>query len=70
MADNQPIVVNEDEAARMVGLSTRTLQRLRLEGSGPAFVKLTEKRVGYPVVNLHAWVASRSAASTSDATAA
>jgi hypothetical protein len=64
------IVVTEGAAARMLGLSMRTLQRLRIEGGGPPFVKLTDRRLAYSVEDLHAWVRSRSVASTSAATVA
>ena len=39
-----PLVLTEDEAARMLRLSARTMQRLRLDGDGPRFVKLTGRR--------------------------
>ena len=65
-----PLVVTEIEAAQMLRVSPRTLQRLRLEGGGPAFVQLTGtgSRIGYPVAALHAWLAARTVTSTSDAT--
>jgi predicted DNA-binding transcriptional regulator AlpA len=61
------IVVTEGEAARMLGISMRTLQRLRVDGGGPTFVKLTERRLGYAVEDLQKWVRGRARASTSAA---
>jgi hypothetical protein len=58
------LVITEAEAAKMLRLSGRTLQRMRLEGGGPAFVKLTDRRVGYTLGALAAWVNSRSVANT------
>jgi predicted site-specific integrase-resolvase len=40
------LVISEERAAEALGLSARTLQRWRVEGRGPAFVKLG-KRVAY-----------------------
>jgi predicted DNA-binding transcriptional regulator AlpA len=61
------LVLTEDEAARLLRLSARTLQRLRLEGEGPRFVRLTGRRIGYAISDLEAWVRARSVASTSEA---
>lgn len=63
-----PLVVTENQAAAMVGLAPRTLQGKRLDGTGPAFVQLTKRRIGYSVQSLREWVASRSVRSTADAT--
>ena len=62
------LVLTEDEAARMLRLSARTMQRLRLDGDGPRFVKLTGRRIGYAIGDLQAWVRARSVASTSNST--
>lgn len=62
------LVLTEYEAAKLLRLSARTMQRLRLDGAGPRFVKLTGRRIGYAIGDLEAWVKARSVASTSDAT--
>jgi hypothetical protein len=67
MADNSLLVVTEAEAGKMLGLSLRTMQRLRLDGGGPAFVKLTDRRIGYSVETLQQWLRTREVASTSAA---
>jgi hypothetical protein len=54
------------EAAKALRLSERTLERMRLTGLGPAFVK-AGRRVLYRQADLEAWVASRVRASTSEA---
>lgn len=56
------------EAARMLRLSERSLERLRCQGFGPKFVKL-KRRVLYDQKSLEDWIASRVVGSTSDATA-
>ncbi len=69
----QPVlIVTEAEAAKLLRLSSRTLQRLRLDGNGPPFVRLTPSgsRIGYALEDLHAFIRRRSVASTSAATVA
>lgn len=54
-----------EEAARHTGLSVSTLNKLRVFGGGPVFLKLG-RRVAYDVTDLDAWLASRRRRSTSD----
>lgn len=63
-----PLVFSNDQAAAMAGVSPRTMQNMRLDGTGPEFVMLTKRRIGYTLEALRAWIASRSVKSTSDAT--
>lgn len=65
-----PLVLTELEAADMLRLSPRTLQRLRLEGGGPRFMVLSLRRIGYPVAELEAWIAKNAVESTSGRRAA
>lgn len=62
------LVFSEKEAACHLGISPRTLQAMRVDGSGPPFVQLTSRRIGYAVTALESWIASRSVRSTSAAT--
>lgn len=48
------------------GLSNRTMERKRVDGSGPPYVKLG-KAVRYRVSDLDAWIQSRVVSSTSAA---
>jgi hypothetical protein len=57
--------MNATDAARMVGLSTSTLAKLRLSGNGPAYCKVG-RRVLYRQTDLCAWLDSRARRSTSD----
>ncbi len=68
MSSPSRIVVSETEAAQLVGLSIRTLQRLRVAGGGPTIVQLSDRRIGYSPADLEAWVGSRRLASTSAGT--
>jgi predicted DNA-binding transcriptional regulator AlpA len=63
------MILNESQVRDATGLSGRTLQRLRLEGGGPPFVRLTPGRVGYSRHALNEWIASRTFRSTSAETA-
>ena len=61
--------VNTKEAARIVRLSPRTLERLRTHGTGPRYLKPgrgARSRVLYRVEDLEAWVEATPFASTSE----
>lgn len=53
------------EAANVLGLSPRTLEKFRLTGEGPAFHKFG-RRCLYQMADLEAWAAGRRRRSTSD----
>jgi excisionase family DNA binding protein len=52
-------------AASYLGISTSTLAKLRLSGTGPAYCKLG-RRVVYRAADLEAWLESRRRLSTSE----
>jgi predicted DNA-binding transcriptional regulator AlpA len=52
-------------AAARLGAAAQTLERWRIEGSGPPFVRLSSKLVTYDVEDLDAWCAARKVTSTS-----
>jgi hypothetical protein len=58
------------EAAKHVRLSTATLERLRVTGGGPTFIKPIPTRVVYDVTDLDAWMRARRQQSTSENQAA
>ena len=64
MAGNT-VYLNTREAAERLGLSTRTLDRYRVSGDGPVFLKFGG-RVRYLLEDLDAWVRTRRRKSTSD----
>jgi len=64
-ASTSDLVMREDPAAALLLLSVRTLQRWRVEGRGPRFLKLG-KIVVYRRDDLEAWLASCSQQSTSE----
>jgi predicted DNA-binding transcriptional regulator AlpA len=53
------------EAARLLGISPRTLEKYRCHGSGPTFRKLGG-RVVYAIGDLEAWANQAACRSTSD----
>ena len=59
---------SERWAAEFLGLSRRTLQAMRQDGSGPVFVKISERRLGYTLAALQDWITSRSVRSTAEVT--
>jgi predicted DNA-binding transcriptional regulator AlpA len=59
-------ILRTPAAARFLGLGESTLEKMRLSGSGPAFVKLGSRAVGYDVEVLRDYLKSRTRRSTSD----
>jgi hypothetical protein len=58
-------LLTQREAAIALRLSERTLERSRVTGAGPPFVK-AGRRVLYRPDDLEAWITSRLRTSTSD----
>jgi predicted DNA-binding transcriptional regulator AlpA len=52
-------VVNELTAAKLAGVSPRTWDRMRARGETPPHTKLSERRIGYRLVDLKAWLDAR-----------
>ena len=57
--------VDTRQAAELIGMSSRTLEKWRVEGTGPPFLKLG-RRVLYSRADLEAWLLSRRRHSTSE----
>ncbi|WP_298169327.1 helix-turn-helix domain-containing protein [Novosphingobium sp.] len=65
-----PEILDTAGAAEYLGLSTPTLERMRLHGNGPQFAKMSPGPRGpvrYRRADLDAWVATRLVKSTSEA---
>lgn len=61
--------LNSQEAADILRISIRTLERMRVEGSGPRYLKAgkgTRARVLYRHADLEAWLNARTYVSTSE----
>ena len=63
------VFLTQAEAAEYLRLSSRTLERFRIAGTGPRFAKFG-RRVTYARSELDDWAAARTFASTSEADAA
>ena len=65
MTDEATRYLNTRQAADHLGLSTRTLDRFRVTGDGPVFLKFGG-RVRYLIEDLDGWARTRRRKSTSD----
>lgn len=63
--NDEGTLLNTRQAARRVALSPRTLERLRVTGGGPEFVKMGHA-VRYAVPKLNDWIERCNRKSTSD----
>lgn len=54
-----------EQAARVVGVSVSTLNKLRTNGGGPAFLKAT-RHVRYRLADLQEWLAAARVGSTAE----
>jgi predicted DNA-binding transcriptional regulator AlpA len=52
-------ILSTSQAAARLDLGQSTLEKWRCVGSGPKFIKLGTRRVGYSEADLDAWIASR-----------
>ena len=59
-------ILRTPQAARFLGLSPSTLEKMRLTGDGPPFVRLGARALGYDVDELRSWLRNRRCESTSD----
>ena len=63
--ETQSHYMKTDEAARYLGLSSSLLNKLRLTGGGPLFVRLAGRAIRYRRGDLDAWAEASAMASTS-----
>lgn len=64
--NNSPESVATHQAARKLGVSPRTLEKWRITGDGPPFIKVG-RRVVYRQCDLDEWLQAHRRLSTSDA---
>ncbi len=64
MSDLLPI--NTAEAAKRLGLAKSTLDKARLTGTGPPYVRVLGGRIRYRPADLEAWLEARLVHSTSE----
>jgi predicted DNA-binding transcriptional regulator AlpA len=58
-------ILNTAAAAEYIGLSKSTLEKARIYGGGPPFVRVTSRAVRYRMQDLEAWMLERLVSSTS-----
>jgi predicted DNA-binding transcriptional regulator AlpA len=58
-------ILRTPAAARYVGLGIPTLEKLRLSGGGPRFVRLGSRAIGYDIKDLDAFIEAQKRRSTS-----
>jgi predicted DNA-binding transcriptional regulator AlpA len=59
-------LITQREAAEALSLSGRSLERMRCQGGGPKFVRLSRGRIAYREADLEEWIAKRVVSSTSE----
>lgn len=52
----QKRILRTAEAAEYVGLSSSTLEKQRLNGEGPQFIRLGGRAIGYDLKDLDDWL--------------
>jgi predicted DNA-binding transcriptional regulator AlpA len=63
---NSQRILSVAEAAKHMGLSESTLNKGRMTGRGPLFIKISARRVGYDLADLDEYLATNRRRSTSD----
>ena len=58
-------LLRQREAANLLSLSERSLERLRCSGGGPKYVRISRGRIAYREEDLREWIARRVVNSTS-----
>lgn len=59
-------LLSTKEVSELTGLSKSTLNKRRLTGEKPRFIKLGPRRVGYDPADIEAWIDEQRRSSTSD----
>lgn len=60
---NNSTLLNERQTAERLGLTTRTLQRWRVSGAGPRYMRIGPRMIRYAESDVVAWAESRGYAS-------
>jgi len=64
--DPAPSLLNEVEAAAFLGISPRALQKWRVNGRGPEFLRLSSRCIRYSRANLLGWLKARVCRNTAE----
>jgi predicted DNA-binding transcriptional regulator AlpA len=52
-------VLDEPTAIKLAGVSPRTWDRMRARGETPPITQISERRIGYRLIDLRAWLDAR-----------
>jgi hypothetical protein len=63
---SEPTFLQTPEAAARIGLAAGTLEKLRVRGGGPAYLRLSPRRIVYAIDALDSWARSREFTSTKE----
>lgn len=63
------VILTLEETAAIMGVTRRTLERLREEGKAPPIIQLSKRRLGVVDDELYAWLGSRRQSASLGATA-
>jgi len=61
------VLLKESQAAKILGVSPRAMQKWRSNGRGPIYVRISARCIRYRTSDLAKWTADRLRRSTSDA---
>lgn len=59
-------LINEKEAAGLLGYTVRALQNWRYRGGGPKFIKISQRSVRYRRKDLIEWADNKTVSSTAE----
>ena len=59
-------LLDERQAANLIGVTTRFMQQRRRTGDGPVFIRVSSRCVRYRLRDITAWIEQRMRKSTSD----
>jgi DNA-binding transcriptional MerR regulator len=67
----KPHLINNEQAAKLLGIRPQTLRLWRYRGTGPAYIRLTGKtgRVMYDTTDIAEWLRDRTHTCTSEESA-
>jgi len=64
--DSQEALMTEQQAAAFLNVNPRTLQKWRVEGGGPRFVRMSRRCIRYWPKDIREWAQNRRKSSTSE----
>lgn len=63
MKPDQPLATSK-EVAEYLGISPNRLAKMRMDGTGPEFIRVNSRIIRYEWAAVHQWIAERTRTST------